>query len=319
MITGGKPVAASRSTYLTGIALSALGASFFSLKGVLMKLAYAEGGGVEQMMALRMAFAVPIFLVVGWITARKKFGPTPWRAIAPRRVFFAMMMGVLAYNICTWLDFQGLQYISAQLERLILFIYPTFVALLAWGLHGEKITWRHLMALALSYGGVSVLALSELLSATPSSGADPLLGGGLVLLCAVLFAVYVISIKGSISELGAPLFTSISMTAASFGIFAFVALLHIAGAPIPPMTPNILLIGAALGLVCTVAPGFLVAEAISRIGPGLSSAVGGVGPAVAAIAAVILLNEPFGWPQVTALALSVTGVLFLSGANRTER
>lgn len=118
-----------------GLLLGGGGAVFFSLKGVIMKIAFAHGGGVEQMMALRMGLALPVFLAVGiWSHKRTTIH------LQGRTILFAAMLGVLSYYICTWLDFTGLRYISAQLERLILFLYPTITALFAWVFLKDRLT-----------------------------------------------------------------------------------------------------------------------------------------------------------------------------------
>ncbi len=281
--------------------LAAGGATLFSLKGIAMKLAFAQGANVEQMMALRMGISLPFFLWIGWrASKRRETKPTP------RLIVTAAALGILSYYVCTWLDFTGLKYISAQLERLILFLYPTIVALFAWIAFGDKITWRHAVALLLSYSGVTLLALNEFSAAGP----DAMLGAGIVFATAVLFAFYVTASKPVIAKLGSPLFISIAMSAAAVPI-----LIHsfaISAFETTPLSPAILANGVFLAIPCTVLPALMIAEAIARIGPGLMSATGGVGPAATALAAALILNEPFGPPQAMALVLTVTGVMLLS-------
>ena len=287
--------------HTSGLALAAAGATLFSLKGVAMKIAFTQGANVEQMMSLRMGIALPFFLWIGWRAAKRRdVKPTP------RLIATAAALGVLSYYVCTWLDFTGLKYISAQLERLILFLYPTVVALFAWIAYGDRITWRHGLALLLSYGGVALLALNEFKDAGPNAA----LGAGLVFTAAVLFAFYVTASKPAITKLGSPLFISIAMSAAAVPI-----LIHsfaISAFETAPLSPEILTIGVFLAILCTVAPGLMIAEAIARIGPGLTSATGGIGPASTALAAALILHEPFGPPQALALVLTVTGVMLLT-------
>ncbi len=288
--------------HVSGLALGAGGAALFSLKGVIMKLAFAQGATVEQMMSIRMGSSLPVYLVIGILVFRARGKP-----IGARMVAVAAALGFLSYYVCTWLDFTGLRFISAQLERLILFSYPTVTALLAWAFLGSRLTVRHCLALVLSYAGVAILFGHELQDFGPNAG----LGAALVFAAAVLFAVYVTAAKPVITALGSVLFTSIAMATAAAAILIHFSIgVSISGAP--PMNAHILWYGIALGLGCTIAPSFMISEAIARIGPGLSSAVGGFGPAATAGVAVLVLGEPFGIPQAAALALTVGGILLLA-------
>ncbi len=287
--------------HLSGILLAAAGAMLFSLKGVVMKLAFGLGANVEQMMALRMGISLPIFLLVGFLFVKRNK-----LAITHRAIIFASGLGVLSYYICTWLDFTGLRFISTQLERLILFLYPTIVAVLAFIAFGDKITWRHAVALVLSYSGVALLAFQEFNTLGPNAA----LGAALVFLAAVLFAFYVTASKPVIAQLGSALFTSIAMGAAAIAILIHFAVMS-THATMTPLTPSIIGLGLFLAILCTVAPSFMISEAIARVGPGLSSATGGLGPAATVVAAVLVIGEPFGFAQAAALILTVGGVMLL--------
>lgn len=294
---------------LSGLALGAGGAALFSLKGVIMKLAFMEGGSVEQMMAYRMGIALPIFVAVGvWSYQRSE------KTLTKKTFLLATGLGILSYYVCTWLDFTGLQYVSAQLERLILFLYPTITALLAWVFLKDRITRRHVAALVLSYAGVALLALQEY----DDLGANVVLGSMLIFFAAVLYAGFVTAAKPVISKIGSPLFTSIAMSMASFviiGHFAFT----LPASSVSMSNPSLWMLGAILAIPCTVFPSFMIMEAIARIGPGLTSAIGGLGPAATAIFAVLILSEPFRWPQGVALTLTVGGIYLLSSVSPEPR
>ncbi|MEM8915634.1 MAG: DMT family transporter [Pseudomonadota bacterium] len=287
---------------LSGLALGAGGAALFSLKGIIMKLAFAEGATVEQILVIRMGIALPIYVIVGVLAFRANR-----REVKAKTVALTAGLGVLSYYVCSWLDFTGLQYISAQLERLILFTYPTITALLAWAFLGDRLTWRHAAALVLSYGGVAILFGREIQDLGPHAG----LGAALVFTAATLFACYITASKPVIGQLGSRLFTSIAMSAAAIAILIHYSIVATI-APPPPVTPKILGYATFLALVATVAPSFMIAEAIARIGPGLASAVGGLGPMATAILAVVILGEPFGLAQAAALVLTVCGILLLT-------
>lgn len=285
-----------------GVILAVLGASLFSLKGVVIKLAFAEGIGVSQLLTLRMGFALPVYLAIGIIAfVRTKQKP------AVRYFLMAGGLGLMSYYFSSWLNFEGLRYVSAQLERLILYIYPTIVALLAWMFLKEKITTRHVFALLLAYLGVAILFGAEI----GHQGPNAWLGGGLIFAGAFIYAIYVTASKPIITQMGATLFTAFGMSVASIAFLTQSGIEMALHAP-PPVTANGYWLALVLAIFCTVIPSFMIAAAIGRIGPGPTSAVGGVGPVVAAWAAVVVLHEPFGWPHLVAMVLTIVGVWLLA-------
>jgi drug/metabolite transporter (DMT)-like permease len=285
-----------------GIAFAMVGAGLFSLKGVVIKLAFAEGIGVSQLLTLRMAFSLPFFLAIGiWVFVRSGRRPTP------RQYAAAAGLGLLSYYVSSYLNFLGLQYVSAQLERLILYIYPTMVAILAWIFLKERATRNQLIALVLAYAGVLILFGAEI-----GHQGDHVLFGGLIIFAgAFLYAIYVTASRPVIHRMGTGLFTSFAMSSASIAFLIQSGVEMAMHAP-PPVTTNGYWLSFFLATVCTVIPSFMIAEAIRRIGPGAMSAIGGVGPVVAAWAAVAILHEPFGWPHVASLVLTLAGVWLLA-------
>lgn len=299
------PMPFKPSNRVIGFSLAAIGSSLFSMKALAIKFAFLEGASVELMMVLRMGFSLPIFLIVGFMAWRKNHRKGV--ALTPRRIMQTSALGVLSYYVCTWLDFESLHYISAQLERLILFLYPTFTAIFAWIFLKDKLTFRHAIALTLSYVGVAILIGPE----RAHFGDQALWGAGLVFLAAILFAAYVTMSKGVITSLGSPLFTSIAMSAAAIAILAHFSVEAAIGIEQVTINANLIGYGLFLAIFCTALPAFAMTEAISRIGPGLTSALGGLGPAVTALLAVWILHEPFGWPHFFALVFAITGALIL--------
>lgn len=291
-----------------GVALAAGGAALFSLKGVVIKLAYAEGLSVSQLLTLRMAFSLPAYLIIGLLAFMRHRRP-----IKLRTYVLAAGLGVMSYYLSSWLNFEGLRYTSAQLERLILYIYPTMVALMSWLFLKDRITRRHLAALGLAYAGVLILFGSEI----GHEGANVWLGGGLIFAGAFIYAVYVTFSKTVIASMGSALFTAFAMSAASIAFLAQSGV-EMAFHPPPPVTANGYWLALALAMFCTVIPSFMIAEAIGRIGPGPMSAVGGIGPVVAAWAAVMILHEPFGWAHLASMTLTIIGVWLLARPSVAE-
>lgn len=291
---------------LIGLACALGGTTLFGTKAIVFKLALAAGGSVEQMMALRMGFSLPVYLVIGfWSLLRRPVRPDI------RAMIIAAGLGIMTYHAGTWFDFQGLRLISAQLERLILFTYPTIVAVLAWTFLGDRMTWRHAAALSLSYLGVFMLFGREI----SHQGGEVILGGLLVMGAAFAMAINVTAAKPIISRLGTALFTCVAMGSAALSILSH-TIVQASVATLPPFTPIIFIYGLVLAILCTVFPSFLTAEGISRLGPGPSAAVGNAGPVITAILAVMVLSEPFGWPHAAALILTMVGVSLLGTAKQ---
>lgn len=287
---------------LTGLGFAIIGTILFGAKGIVLKLALDEGSTVEQMMLLRMGFSLPAFLAVGFFSFRKRLASTKLRT-----VLLAAGLGIMSYHLCTWLDFQGLRYTSAQLERLILFTYPTIVAVLAAIFLKETLTIRHMMALALSYAGVFLLFGREF----SQQGDHIIFGSLLVFSAAILFAIYVTAAKPVITALGSALFTSIAMTAAGATIMAHSSVVAIRG-DMPDFTWLIIAYGVLLAAFCTVLPSFMLSEAIARLGSGPTSAIGNVGPVATSMLAVFVLGESFGLPHLGALILTSVGIGLLT-------
>jgi drug/metabolite transporter (DMT)-like permease len=302
------PTAQETRNRTIGVFLAAGGAGLFSLKGVVIKLAFAEGMGVSQLLTFRMAFALPVYLAIG-VYAYLRIKQKP----AAKLYAIAAGLGIMSYYISSWLNFEGLKYVSAQLERLILYIYPTMVALMTWAFYKQPITKRHVLALVLAYAGVAVLFGAEI----GHQGPNALLGGGLIFAGALIYAVYVTASKPIIATMGSTLFTAFAMSSASVAFLAQSGV-EIAFNGMPMVSANGLWLSLILAMLCTVIPSFMIAEAINRIGPGPMSAIGGVGPVIAAWAAVVVLHEPFGLPHIIAMALTILGVWLLAKPRITQ-
>lgn len=301
MTTTTAPADAARNQMI-GAGLAVLGAGLFSLKGVVIKLAYAEGMGVSQLLTWRMAFSLPFYLVVGFIAFHRSDKKPGWKLYAA-----AAGLGLISYYFSSILNFWGLQYVSAQLERLILYIYPTMVAILAFIFLKERVTRNHVIALALAYIGVAILFGSEV----GAQGQMALIGGIVIFIGAFTYAIYVTASRSVIRRMGTALFTSFAMSSASIAFLTQSGVEMALHSP-PPVTLNGYALSFILATVCTVIPSFMIADAIRRIGPGPMSAISGVGPVVAAWAAVVVLNEPFGWPHMAAMVLTLAGIWLLA-------
>ncbi len=285
----------------SGLLLAIAGTALFALKSIFIKLAYAEGVDTTVLLALRMLLSAPFYLLMlAWLW-HKPATPHP----VPRELLMVVFLGFIGYYLSSWLDMEGLHYISAQLERLTLYTYPVITTLLSWLLFREIITWRIGLALILTYSGVLLLYGYE----SRQSGSEVTTGVLLVLAAALSFSCYVVFSKRFISKLGSRLFTSIAMLASTVFIVIHFLLTH----PLSALGVNLQVWGYAilLAIFSTLLPSYMVSEAIARIGAARTSIVGTAGPIFTILLAVFLLGEPFGGFQFAGMLLVMAGVSLL--------
>lgn len=295
------PAGAARRAIVAGYLLAAAGAVLFSAKAILVKLAYLDQPAPELLLALRMGLALPFFVVVGIVAARRRSLTT--RLVTERgTVGAAVLVGLIGYYLASMLDFQGLVYITAQLERLVLFTYPIFVMLLGRAFFGARLTAGSLGAAAVTYLGLAVVFHQGL----RLGGRDVVLGTLLVLGSALSFALYQLMAKDYIARLGSALFTSIALSAAAFA--CIVHYLAVADLAQFSVSPRFLAYSLAIAVFATVVPSFLVNAGLARIGPQATSMIGTVSPVATIGMAVALLGEAFTWIDALGTALVIAGV-----------
>ena len=290
-----------RRALIIGYLLVAVGSALFSSKAIFIKLAYMERYDSLLVLAWRMVFALPVFLAVGGveIARRKKDG----RAM-PRRnaVLGAIGIGLVGYYLAMVLDFAGLLYVTAQLERLALFTYPIFLIFLGAAFFGMRLTASALVAALITYLGLAVVFVSDF----SLGGENVALGTLLVLGAAVSFAIYQLVAKRYIGEMGSTLFTSIALSAAAVTTLAHVFIVR--GHLDTSMSLHYFMLAAALGILSTVLPSFFVNAGMARIGAASTAIISNVSPLMTIYFAVVLLGEEFTLPHAIGTALVVGGV-----------
>lgn len=286
-----------------GVWFAALAAIGFSFKAILVKLAYPHGVDATTLIALRMIIALPFFLFV----ALRERGKPDQARLSVREHAAVALLGIVGYYGASYLDFLGLQYISAGLERLVLFLYPTLVVLLSWLFLGKPLGRRVALALAISYLGIA-LAFAHDVAAAPATG-EVWLGGALVFACALCYSIYLIGNGQMVGKVGAARFTAQAMTWASLACIAQFLLVH----PLEKLALpwQVYALTAAMALLATVLPVFLVSAAIRRIGSGRTALIGAVGPMATIFLGHWLLDEPVSLQQLAGGALVMLGVLLV--------
>jgi drug/metabolite transporter (DMT)-like permease len=297
---------------LVGYGSAALGAAFFSTKAIFIKLAYQDQVDASLLLAYRMIFATPVFVAVGiWAVAKRSAEGKP--PPDGRSVAQAAFVGFVGYYMASAFDFAGLQYISAALERLVLFTYPLFVMFIGAALYGERITSFGIAAAVVTYVGLAIVFASDL----PAGGRNTAIGTALVLGAAISFAWHQILAKRIIVPLGSLLFTSIALTSA--GIFC---VLHqiVFGSGSFAASARFLWLAFGCAMVATVFPTFLVNAGLARVSPQAVSMIATVSPIVTIGLAISILGEPFTLADAVGSTLVLAGVgLFTWGDSRASK
>lgn len=283
------------------VVLAAMG---FSAKAVIVKLAYAYPVDAATLLALRMLFSAPFFMAMALWSARGAAAATLTR----RDWITVALLGFVGYYLASYLDFLGLQYISAGLERLILFLYPTVVVLLSAWLLKKPVRRRQIAALALSYGGIA-LVFTEYLGFGEGT-ADLVLGGLLVFASGVVYSFYLIGTGEVIGKLGAARFTAYAMlVACAVALLQFLAAHDLSDLALPP---QVYWLSLLMALISTVIPAWLMSEGIRRSDASHAAMVGSVGPVVTIFLGYWILDEPLGTTQLFGAALVLAGVTLIS-------
>ena len=290
------------SNFSSGLLLAAAGSIAFSGKAIIVKLAYLHGVDAITLVMLRMLFALPFFIVMAWWAGRDQapLTRTDWLGV--------LGLGFLGYYLSSFLDFLGLQYISASFERLILYLNPTLVLVLGWVLYKRKITYRQGMAMAVSYSGVLLVFGHEVSLVGDNIG----LGAILVFGSAITYAIYLTYSGELVQRLGSLRLAGLATTVACFFCILQFALLK----PVAALNvvPEVIWLSMLNATVCTVLPVLLIMMAIERIGPGLTSQIGMIGPLSTLTMGAFFLNETFNLWILMGTVLVLGGVFWVTKA-----
>jgi drug/metabolite transporter (DMT)-like permease len=283
-----------------GLALATGGAIAFSGKAILAKLMYRHGVDAVQVVFWRMLLALPLFLALAWWAGRGK------PAFTRRDWFTIVGLGFCGYYLASMLDFLGLQHITASLERLILYLNPTLVLLMSVLWLRVRVSWRQMVAIALSYAGVLMVFSHEL----KFEGANVALGATLVFGSALSYAVYLVASGEVVRRIGALRLTGAASSVAC--VFA-ITQLFVLRAPSAALVPEpVIWLSLLNALLTTFAPVVMVMMAIERVGAPLAAQCGMVGPMSTILLGVVVLGEPFtGW-VMAGTVLVLAGVWLLA-------
>ncbi len=313
MNTHHQSAANNRSIKLYGFFMVVVATTLFSSKAVLIKLSYHYGATPDIIMTLRMIFSAPVYLIIAISTRRTYKQPVSSSTLA-----FTALLGVFGYYLASAFDLYGLQYISASLERLILYIYPTIVIIMSAIFLNTPIKRSLILCIIVIYSGL-VLALTKdagfsapsALAITTLDKLPPIyIGGGLVLISALCFSIYIVGSDYIMRTLPSRLFTAYAMLAACVLIFLHFLLRHPV-ALLFEQSREIYYLGLLIAIFCTVLPSFLLSAGIQKVGAATAGAVGSLGPVSTLALAALVLGEQINLLQLPGFAIVIGGVMLL--------
>jgi len=296
-------------TRLVGALLVFASSIAFSTKAILVKLAYRQGIDSVSLLALRFGFSAPFFCYAAFGARLRGKVPNP---LTRRDTLTLIALGVLGYYLASLSDFVGLRYISAGLERLILFVYPTLVVVIEAGLFKIRLERRQKLALFITYAGIFLAFRGEL----GSLGSDVPRGAAWVFASALTYAIYLIGAGRMVPKLGSQRFTALALLSATAAV-----LLHAgtSGARLLGLPPVAYLIGLVMALLATVLPAFLLARGIALIGSGPAAIVSTVGPVSTILLAYLFLQETISPTEFIGTGLVVIGATLVASSPKRAK
>ena len=304
---GGSAVAATPRSHAAGLLLAVLGSATFSGKAIIVKLGYRYGVDAVTLLMLRMLFALPLFVIMAWWTGRGR-PPLPWRDWLG-----VLGLGFTGFYLASALDFLGLAYITASLERLLLCLQPTLVLLFSWLFFRRQVSSGQVLGIAVSYAGVLVVFGQEALTRHNPAA---VWGTLLVFLSTVSYAIYLLWSGSFVKRLGSARLVGLATSVACvLSIVQYLLLRPVQDALVVP--PQVVWLSVLNASLCTAVPVLAVMMAVERIGPAMSSQIGMIGPIFTILLGVLILDESFTGLIAAGAVLVVTGILLFTRAGRS--
>ena len=296
---------------IVGYLFAITGAVLFSTKAIAVKLAYDHPIDAETLLALRMGFSLPVYLVFGAIALlRRRAAGMALPSV--RRSLAAIGCGLIGYWLASYTDFIGLLWISATFERLILFTYPLFVVIFGWLFFGGKLRWSIVPSFVFSYAGLALVFSSH----AGDSGRNVALGAGMILVAALSFALYQLLAKREIGLIGSELFTALAMSGASIGALGVFFSTH---APSDLLVAREILPHAAfLAIGATIIPSYFLNAALGRISAEANGAIGMISPVATIVMAALVLGDHLSPSEIIGTVLVGSGVAWFVLSERRQ-
>jgi drug/metabolite transporter (DMT)-like permease len=292
--------------YFVGVSLVLVGAVCFAGKAILVKYNYLHYlVDTVSLLALRMLFSAPFYIVILMFQLKKE--STTVVKLTKKEWIWMLLIGLVGYYLAAFFDFWGLNYVTASVERLILFVYPTIVVVLSALFFKKPIFKVQYIALIITYIGVATAFIPDLRMGMQK---DLVLGSSLIFLSALTYALYLIGSGEMIPKVGALRFTCYAML-----ISTLMVIIHywiVIGGGLLKYEMGVYWLSITMAVFTTVIPSFMISEGVRRIGSGNASIIGSVGPVATIIMANIFLGEQISLIQFIGTLIVLIGVLMIS-------
>jgi len=301
----------NRNYNLIAVLLALFGIFFFSAKSILVKMAYEFNVDSVSLLLIRMGIALPFYLVIAGIeTYRKKDSQ-----LKTNDYFLLILLGILGYYVASYLDFQGLKYLTASMERLILFIYPTIVVIISALFLKKPVSIQQKWAVAITYIGIFVAFFDY--SNHSGTSSNILLGTAMIFGSALTYAIYLVGSGDMIPRIGSVRFTSYAMIISCLAVMLHYSINNTHSVFSYPR--EVYVLGAGMAVISTIIPSFMLGEAIKRIGASNVAIIGSIGPISTIVLAVIFLGEKITVSLILGTAIVISGVLLLGISKKKKK
>ncbi len=294
---------------IVGVWLALMGAVMFSAKAIFVKIAYGIQPELDPVTLIlyRMLFSLPFYVTILTLELRKR-KDIVWDKITLLKIF---VMGFVGYYLASYFDFKGLQYIDASLERVVLYIYPTFVLILSFFINKKKIKPMQLVAIGITYLGV-IVAFQDRINQSD----NVVLGTILIVLCSLTYALYLVGSEQLVGRLGPKVLTSMALIVSSVCVIIHKIFTMGSTLSFDEVNPNIYLISLCIAIFSTVIPSFMISEAIRRVGASNTSILASIGPISTIIMASIFLDETISTFLVIGTIIVIGGIVLISTSRK---
>jgi drug/metabolite transporter (DMT)-like permease len=289
---------------LAGFLITLIGSILFSTKAIIVKVAFANTSmDAITLLMLRMTFSLPFYVGAVWFARQEALPP-----LTTRQWLVVIGLGLFGYYLSSMFDFIGLQYVTAGLERLILFLYPTFAVFINAFVFKQPVIRTQKIALLLTYTGIGIAYLGEL--TIDINNPNFLWGSFLIFLCSITYSIYIVGSGRMIPTVGATRFTAYAMLASTAGVFAHFLFRGGTWQVVKDATSHVGY-GLLLAIVATVLPTFMMSNGMKRIGSNNVAIISAIGPVSTIIQAHFILGEKIFAAQIFGTLLVIIGVILI--------
>lgn len=288
-----------------GFVITIVGSILFSTKAIIVKVAFANTSmDALTLLMLRMTFSLPFYIGAVWLARQK--GHTP---LTGRQWAMVIGLGLFGYYLSSLFDFIGLQYVTAGLERLILFLYPTFAVFINAVVFKQPVVRTQKVALLLTYTGIAIAYIGEL-RIGDIGNSNFILGSFLIFLCSITYSIYIVGSGRLIPTVGVTRFTAYAMLSSTAGVFVHFA---VGGGTLQKLQEagTHIWYGILLAVVATVLPTFMISNGMKRIGSNNVAIISAIGPVSTIIQAHFILGEKIFPAQIAGTLLVIIGVVLI--------